>query len=78
MKIVFVGDGPVKTFDSFEEVPYKISGYTEDLSELREQGRCVHRAELDNQPEYEGWCGPMWDGGGFRYETWEVYDMLSR
>ena len=51
---------------------------TEDLSELRARGVCVHRAELDNQPMVDGYLSPMWDGDGLRYETWEVYDMLSR
>lgn len=77
MKIVFVGDGPVKKFESFEEVPYEQTGLTEDLTELREKGRCVHRKELDNVPTYKGWVGPMWDGGNYRYETQRVYDMLS-
>lgn len=52
--------------------------YTEDLSAERARGALVHRAELDNQPKVKGYCGPMWDGGELRYETWEVYDMLSR
>lgn len=51
---------------------------TEDLSELRARGVCVHRAELDNQPMVDGYLSPMWDGDGIRYETWEVYDRLSR
>lgn len=51
---------------------------TEDLSEIRAKGGCVHRAELDNQPMVDGYLSPMWDGDGIRYETWEVYDMLSR
>lgn len=50
---------------------------TEDLSELRARGVCVHRAELDNQPMVDGYLSPMWDGDGIRYETQEVYDMLS-
>ena len=51
---------------------------TEDLSELRKRGAWVHRAELDNQPEVDGYLGPMWDGGMLRYEDPIVYDMLSR
>lgn len=77
MKIVFVGMGKTETFESFEDVPYTQTGLSEDLSELRAKGACVHRAELDNQPTYKGWLGPMWDGGGYRYETQEVYDILS-
>lgn len=52
--------------------------HTEDLSEIRNHGGCVHRQELDNQPKVDGYLGPMWDGGMLRYETPEVYDMLSR
>lgn len=77
MKIVFVSREKVETFSSFEEVPYEQTGLSEDLSKERSEGKCVHRAELDNKPEYRGWCGPMWDGDGYRYETWEMYDMLS-
>lgn len=57
---------------------------SEDLSEIRARGGWVHRAELDNKPEFDGYIGPMWDGtrrGGsvavLRYETQEVYDILS-
>lgn len=75
--VKFVSKGKVEIFKTFDEVPYKIRGYETDLSELRAQGRCVHRAELDNKPKYEGFLGPMWDGGDFRYETQEVYDLLS-
>lgn len=78
MKMQFVQRGKTEYFNSPEEVPYELTGYSEDLSESRAKGHCVHRAELDNQPKYKDWCGPMWDGGMLRYETWEVYDMLSR
>lgn len=54
------------------------NGKSEDLSEARNRGACVHRAELDNQPTLEGYCGPMWDGDALRYETQEIYDALSR
>lgn len=56
-----------------------------DLSVDRARGALVHRAELDNRPVFDGYCGPMWDGtrsggnvGVLRYETWAVYDMMSR
>lgn len=54
------------------------SGKTENLSEARARGSWVHRAELDDQPTVEGYCGPMWDGGKLRYESWDVYEMMSR
>ena len=53
-------------------------------SEERSRGRLVPRAELDSKPQFEGYAGPMWDGerpggiGVLRYETWDVYDMMSR
>ena len=78
MKAVFVGgkyNGLV-----VEEEQLKAMGngkFTEDLTALREQGRCVHRAELDNQPYVDGYLSPMWDGGRLRYETQEVYDMFA-
>lgn len=55
---------------------WNVEGYTDDLSELREKGvRGVHRKELDNQPQFQGYLSPMWDGGKLRYETQEVYDL---
>ena len=60
------------------------SGYSMDWSQEREQGACVPRAELDNELQFKGYVGPMWDGTRgndmyvLRYETQEVYDMLSR
>lgn len=61
-------------------------GKTEDLTALRKTGALVHRAELDNQPKFHGYLGPMWgstrqiDGKEYaimRYETQEVYNELS-
>lgn len=67
-------------YDTVEELVkrHHVVGYTEDLTSLRINGALVHRAELDNQPILENLLGPMWDSGGLRYESWEVYDMLSR
>ena len=62
------------------------SGYNMDWSQEREHGACVPRAELDNELQFKGYLGPMWDGTRringekvyvLRYETQEVYDMLS-
>ena len=78
MKLKFVGgvlNGSM--FKSTSDVPLKVISFTDDLSDLRAQGRIVHRAELDKQPCFEGYLSPMWDGDGLRYETQEVYDMLS-
>ena len=84
--------------------------FSKDWSAERRAGAIVPRAELDNQPEVDGYLGPMFDGtryvvdnkeyysfqyerlpeetkksfkgiveiiGVLRYETQEVYDMLS-
>lgn len=75
--VKFVSKGKVEIFKTFDEVPYKIRGYETDLSKERAAGILVHRAELDNRPKYEGFLGPMWDGGDFRYETREIYDIPS-
>ena len=63
------------------------NGRSEDLSAIRNAGGCVHRVELDNQPTFTGYLGPMWNGvraldngeqcATLRYETQEVYDELS-
>ena len=61
----------------------KISNETTiDFHEERERGLLVHRKELDNQPMVEGYLGPMFDKIDYgkiylRYETQEVYNMLS-
>ena len=78
MKAIFVSEFKCEQFDDLNDVPYEVRGYTEDLSKLREQGCWVHRAELDNQPQYTGFLGPMWDGNMLRYETQAVYDVLNR
>lgn len=38
---------------------------------------CFPREELRGQPIINGYLGPMWDGDKIRYETQEVYDLLS-
>lgn len=82
----FVG-GPLNnaTMDSVDAELF-CDGHSEDLSEVRKAGGCVHREELDNQPTFTGYLGPMWNGcqiidghevAILRYETQEVYDALS-
>ena len=51
--------------------------FTPNYRVERAAGCCVPRVELDNQPMVDGYLPPMWDGGMLRYETQEVYDMLS-
>lgn len=80
MKAMFVG-GPLngQVLDvEIVKAKYCNGKYTEDLSAKRARGAWVHRAELDNQPMVDGYLSPMWDGGMLRYETQEVYDMLSQ
>ena len=48
-----------------------------DGTETRKNGGVCHHAVLDNNPLVDGYLSPMWDGGMLRYETQEVYDMLS-
>ena len=60
-----------------KELGVEITGLSQDLSKERAKGLCVHRAELDNQPKFKGYLGPMWDFGGLRYETSEVYEAFS-
>ena len=52
--------------------------HSADLSEARARGGCVHHAVLDNCPMVDGYLSPMWDGGMLRYETPDIYEMLSR
>lgn len=77
-KIVIVTNAGTKYYDTFEEVPYPITGYTEDQSEIRAKGGFTCNEILDNKPMFKGLIGPMLDGNKFRYETPEIYDMLSR
>ena len=51
--------------------------FSPNYTDERRRGGCVPRAELDNAPLVDGYLSPMWDGGHLRYETQEVYDMLS-
>lgn len=78
MKALFVG-GKLNGLEIDIEMAKKefcINGYTEDCTKLRNQGVIgVHRKELDNQPIFEGYLSPMWDGDKLRYETQEVYDL---
>ena len=80
MKAHFVGGKLNGMIIDTEEIKAKYwnGKLSEDCSALRARGILCHRAELDNQPMVDGYYSPMWDGGMLRYETPEVYDMLSR
>lgn len=78
MKAVFVGGKYNRQIMDVEDVRKISNGTTKDWSKARKVGALVPRAELDNQPKVDGYLGPFWDGGRLRYETREVYDMLSQ
>ena len=79
----FVG-GPMAGQITLAQAEKLTEARSNDWSKERALGHCVPKAELDDRPKFEGYAGPMWDGvrrGGIailRYETWDVYDMLSR
>lgn len=71
------------TREEAEKLPIREPELTDDLDDVRARGGFVHRKELDNQFQFKGYVGPMWNGtkdgkGVIRYETPEVNDMLSR
>lgn len=45
-----------------EQVDTIACGLSPNWTLERAAGRLVPRAELDEQPKVEGYCGPMWDG----------------
>jgi len=49
-----------------------------DANTVRSDGSMVQRIELHNQPKFKGLAGPMWDGDKVRYETWAVYEAMSK
>lgn len=60
-----------------QEARKEAAGISPDLSPIRAQGGLVHRPELDNQPTFKGYLGPMWDGlrwihGGKLSYEWET------
>lgn len=81
----FVGGEYAGTYtrEEAEKLPIREPELTDDLDDIRARGGFVHRKELDNQFQFKGYVGPMWNGtkdgkGVIRYETPEVNDMLSR
>jgi hypothetical protein len=72
----YTSDDVVRFIASMEAIGYEWTGL--DPNTMRDDGTMVQRIELHNQPKFKGLCGPMWDGDKIRYETWEVYEALSR
>lgn len=72
-------NGKVLTREQIDKIS---NGLTEDYSKERAEGLLVHRKELDNQPIVDAYLGPMFEKIDYgkiylRYETQEIYDMLS-
>ncbi|MBR6982096.1 MAG: hypothetical protein IKH75_00960 [Ruminococcus sp.] len=83
MKAVFVGGwlNGVEVDEAHLDELYGNGKKTMDWSAERAaaNGRgCFPSPLLDNRPMVDGYLSPMLDGGKLRYETQEVYDMLSR
>ena len=82
MKAVFVGGRyngvEIDVDEIFTTDGMWSGGFRPNYSDTRYKGGLVPRAELDNQPLVDGYLPPMWDDGKLRYETSEVYDLLSR
>ena len=78
----FIG-GPLAGMMPLERAEALTEERSADMSEIRKRGGLCRREELDNKPVFKGYCGPMWDGmrgpgrAVLRYETWEVYELLS-
>lgn len=53
-------------------------GYTPRWSAMKVHNPLTINLDLEDQPIIEGYLSPMLDGGCLRYETQEVYDVLSR
>lgn len=66
----------VEDIMSFTHPKLEICGYVEQ-SYSGNLDRMIPRIELVGKPKFIGWLGPMWDGGSLRYETQEVYDLMS-
>ena len=45
-------------------------------SALSDHNPLTENLDLEDQPEVDGYLGPMWDSGYLRYETQDVYDAL--
>lgn len=71
------------TREEAEKLPIKEPELTANEDDIRNNGGFTHRKELDNQLQFKGYLGPMWNGtkdgkGVIRYETQQVYNQLSK
>ena len=80
MNAIFIHEdleAPVEmTIEEAKKV-FNQKGVSVDYSVQRKNGLTVPREELDNQPTFEGFVGPMWDGDKLRYESYKTYEMMS-
>lgn len=78
LKAVFVGgkyNGLVATHSFLEMLGN--GKYTLRFSALKVHNENLLNLDLEDQPLVDGYLSPMLDGGMLRYETQEVYNMLS-
>jgi hypothetical protein len=78
MKAIVYGGNLKGTYNDVNQLWAFAEGKSKDWSKEREEGCCVPRKELDNQPKLPGYAGPMWDRDCLRYETRELNNILSR
>lgn len=70
--IVVGGDGEGEYKSGELEQYFDVTGYVEPSQNSR-----YNNSILIGAPRIKGYIGPMNDGGKLRYETPEVYDMMS-
>jgi len=79
IKALFVGgkyDGKVVSHDELAKMGN--GKFSPRWSQLKAHNDDLINMDLEDQPEVDGYVGPMGpDGGMLRYETQEVYDRLS-
>ncbi len=79
MKARFYGgkyNGKEFDADKLELIPEWTGRYSKSYAG-KKVAYTVPRKELWNRPIIDGYVGPMWDGDKLRYETQEVYNMMS-
>ena len=82
-QVVGLGNAPCETFKTVAELEAFMAyhgkehaGYFE--RHKRDDGSYVQREILEGAPKFKDMAGPMGNGDGLRYETWAVYDMMSK
>lgn len=82
-QVVGLGERGWETFETVAELEAFMAyhgkehnGYFE--RDMRDDGTYIQREILEGAPKFKGMCGPMGNGDGLRYETWAIYDIMSR